>query len=125
MTNQGKRGGEGNDRGGDKSSKRRKFFAAVGPPVSRHDEVVPCKWRKPNSHNPHDKLFVFWSQNKAAALPLRSKGFLLTCVGGKEYQAAQDAFRILKEVQYALAAFSYGFVDPSFTTKRRMLNEVQ
>ena len=45
-------------------------------------------------------------QNARASLPYGSRGFLISCLGGKEHLAAREATNLLTEVRATLLAFS-------------------
>ena len=40
-----------------------------------------------------------WLQNKQASLPVGARGFLISCLSGKEFQAGQEATRVLLTVR--------------------------
>ncbi|KAK9824300.1 hypothetical protein WJX72_009265 [[Myrmecia] bisecta] len=44
-----------------------------------------------------NKRGKYFQANKSAAIPLNSRGFLITCLGGKEFQASREALSVLNE----------------------------
>ncbi len=62
------------------------------------------QWRKrPNqqdgaSRSGANKKRKYFASTNTAGLPLSSRGFLISCIGGKEQQAAFEASRLLQEV---------------------------
>lgn len=93
MGREGKRKREG---GHDSSSGKRKYFQSVsvcrgctceGAATSR---LALCQ---SVSHRNSDVV-----QNNKAVIPLHSKGFLVSCIGGRERQAAHEAMALFSEV---------------------------
>eukprot|EP00884_Botryococcus_braunii_P004450 jgi/Botrbrau1/14005/Bobra.150_1s0015.1 len=58
--------------------------------------------------NQSSKRRKFFASNKNAALPLRTRGFLISCLGGKESQGAQESIRLLEEAYETLYPEGHG-----------------
>lgn len=52
-----------------------------------------------------DEYLSFALQNAKASIPQKSRGFLISCIGGKEFQAAKEAMNVLTEVRTTFCEF--------------------
>ena len=79
---------------------------ARGPTVTTMPNQGKGQWKKrPNqqdgaSGSAANKKRKYFAAGNTAGLPLGSRGFLISCIGGKEQQAAFEASRLLQEVRW-------------------------